>query len=282
MRLAIFWVICVAFIAEPSRVLSGDEDSPKVATTGASRALILVGLPGDTAHEGIFRATSGRWREWLVDSLHFDASEVRTIAGNRDEIAREVEALRTRSTVDDRLWVFVVGHANFEDGHAWLHLPGPDLTDDQFAALFRDLPGREQVFWVTTPASGAFVKPLAKPGRVVIAATESEGESNETEFPVALAEVSRLPLEKLDRDKNGQVNLLEVFETTVEAVEARFLTDQRVPTEHARIDDNGDGVGTEFKPPEPPARPDGALASKIVLFTIPRTTRPPARSPHGN
>jgi hypothetical protein len=295
MRMAALASFFLGMVLGSNRVVLGGGGLPESPVEGTGRALIIVGLPGDPAHESLFRSTIASWREWLVGPLGFAPGEVRVFSGTRVEpgraslpatresIAAEVESIRSRSSANDRLWVFVLGHANLDEGHAFLHLPGPDILDHEFAALFRDIPGREQVFWMTTAASGAFVKPLAKPGRIVIAATEPEGESNETEFPHALAEVGRRVPERLDLDKDGQVSLLEIFEATVEAVEARFAADKRAPTEHARIDDDGDGVGTELKATEKPPRPDGSLASKTILMkarpTPPAT--PPPRSENG-
>jgi hypothetical protein len=261
---------------------------------GPGRALIVVGLPGDAAHEAVFRATVAAWRNWLTGPLGFAATEVRVLSGpdsgpnpvpgdtpaTRESIAREAEAFTKSVSTEGRAWVFVLGHANLDGGHAFLHLPGPDLRDDQFAGLFGKLAAKEQVFWMTTAASGAFVPALAKAGRVVVAATEPSGETNETEFPHALAEVVAQPASRLDLDKDGKVSVFEVVLATTEAVEARFQADKRAPTEHARIDDNGDGVGTEPKAGPRPELGDGVLAAHTFLPT-PKPTPPPARSAHG-
>ena len=67
----------------------------------------------------------------------------------------------------------------------------------------------------------------------------------------------------------------EIFVRTAEAVEARFRADDRAPTEHALLDDNGDKVGTERpdsrqknSPQEKSANresQDGELARKTFL-----------------
>jgi hypothetical protein len=265
------------------------------ADDGASRALILVGLPGDPAHDALFRDTAKRWKAWLVGPLGFAPENVRLLSGRaseqgigdapatRESIASEVESLRKKTLPGDRVWVLVLGHANLDDGHGFLHLPGPDLRDDEFAALFHGMVAREQVFWMTTPASGAFLGPLSRSGRIVVAATERSGEVNETEFPHALAEVAARPLARLDLDKDGKVSIREVFLATVEAVETRFQADKRAPTEHAQLDDDGDGVGTELQSDPKTPKPDGALASKTFLpIVAPKIPpKPPSRSENG-
>src|SRR5262249_23313140 len=96
-------------------------------------------------------------------------------------------------------------------------------------------------------------------------ATLADAEFNETEFPQALATV----VKKLDPKKVQSVSVLELYRRTVAEVEARFAADKRVPTEHAQLDDNGHGLGTEEPIVEesgekkPPA--DGQLAARTFL-----------------
>ncbi|HJT76877.1 MAG TPA: hypothetical protein VJ739_06705, partial [Gemmataceae bacterium] len=158
--------------------------------------------------------------------------------------------------------------------HARFHLAGPDLRDDELGKLFAGVACREQVFWVTGSAAGWFLRPLSAKGRVIIAATAADQEYNETEFPEALAAVSKLPPEKLDANRDGKVSVLEVYRRTVAEVEARFAADKRLPTEHAQLDDNGDGQGTEapVAAGEPDKKPtaDGARAARTFLPYKPR------------
>ena len=138
--------------------------------------------------------------------------------------------------------------------------------------------GAEQVFFITTSASGFFLKPMAAAGRIVITATEADQEVNETLFPLALADVLATPPEGIDRDKDGKISVFELYLAVVADVMKRYVDDENLPTEHAKLDDNGDGHGSELQesylPPElggragqkaePKIGPkdDGALASK--------------------
>ncbi len=136
---------------------------------------------------------------------------------------------------------------------------------------------REQVFWITTSASGGFLSALSAKGRIVITATTADQEFNETEFPHALGEVCRKSAADLDLDKDGKVSIWEVFLQLGKLVEARFAADERTPTEHALLDDNGDQAGSERPDgeegkdqPKPQAAsksrvPDGELARKTFL-----------------
>jgi hypothetical protein len=258
-------------------ILTASSQADDRASTPIDRALIIVGLPGDQAHEALFARTTKAWRDWLVGPLGFSPANVHILSATpnspsagaaqatRESINSEARSLLEASPAIGRLWVFVLGHANFDGTSSFLHLPGPDLRDDEFAALFQEVIAKEQIFWLTTPASGSFLRPLSKPGRIVVAATEPVGEVNETEFPHALADLVARPSASLDLDRDGKVSIVEIYRGTVAAVEARFQMDHRVPTEHAQLDDDGDGSGSELQSDPKGPKVDGALASRTYL-----------------
>jgi hypothetical protein len=215
-----------------------------------SHALLVVGLPGDEEHEKLFAATARQWRDWLTDALDFEVTvlfgrsgrpRLTDVPATRAAVERAVANLKQSLRADQRLWVFFLGHGDYDGERASFHLPGSDLHADDLRKLFAGIVCKEQVFWMTHAASGWFVKSLSAKGRIVIAATAADEELNETEFPQALATVA----EKLRADNGAKVSILNVYRRTVAEVEARFAADKRVPTEHAQLDDNGDGAGTE-------------------------------------
>jgi hypothetical protein len=257
------------------------------------QALILMGLPGDEEHEKLFADTAKQWRDWLVGPLGFRSADVRVLSGGaarggvsqgpatRETIEKEAARLKQTLRPGDRLWVFFLGHANFDGEHAWFHLPGPDLREDEIGKLFAGLPCREQVFWMTTSESGRFVKNLSAKGRIVIAATRASGEDNETEFPQALSAVAARPLEELDVNKDGKLSALELYYRIMAEVRARYAADKRLSTEHSQLDDNGDGVGTE-RPlvPEPGKKIGPGDDGILSLATILPYPSPPPKEKH--
>jgi hypothetical protein len=255
-RLLLFSIVFLSLAARAS-----SDDTPAVASLHApelkGQALILVGLPGDAEHEELFTGTTKQWRRWLTGKLGFHPDEIHVLFGTaakagvsegpatREGIEKEAARLKQSLGKDDRLWVFFLGHANFDGEHAWFHLPGPDFNEEELGKLFAGIECREQVFWMTTSESGRFVKSFSAKGRTVIAATRAGGEDNETEFPHALSAVAERSLADLDIDKNGQLSLLEFYYRVIIEAQARYTADKRLPTEHAQLDDNGDGVGVE-------------------------------------
>ncbi|HUQ69212.1 MAG TPA: hypothetical protein VM165_06805 [Planctomycetaceae bacterium] len=273
-----------------------------VTASGVKRALIVCGLSGDAGRHKQFAETIGRLRDGLVGQLQFaetdievlfgdepadgDADAIRTSArATREEFELRARALRERTRPEDGVWVIVLGHSHYDGRQSWLNLPGPDLHQGEFAKLFEGLTAREQVFIVTTPTSGFFVKPLSAKGRVVITATEADWETNETEFPHEFARVlSGLETaENLDVDKDGRVSLFDLYVTVVRTLAQSYLERELLATEHALLDDDGDGRGTEVQidyltidqggrlQPNRPASPpvmtkgDGVLAKTVNL-----------------
>jgi hypothetical protein len=80
------------------------------------------------------------------------------------------------------------------------------------------------------------------PGRVIITATRSGNEVNVTRFGGYLARAIADPAADLDKD--GQTSLLEAYLFASRQVEQFYKEAGRLATEHALLDDNGDGLGT--------------------------------------
>jgi hypothetical protein len=109
-------------------------------------------------------------------------------------------------------------------------------------------------------ASGPFLPVLAAPGRTIITATKTGQERNETRFGGFFAEA--FAGDGADLDKNGAVSLLEAFTFARGETARSYDEDGLLMTEHAVLDDDGDGEPTEA--PDADAD-DGALASAFVL-----------------
>ena len=95
------------------------------------------------------------------------------------------------------------------------------------------------MFVNTASSSGAFQQPLAAPGRVVITATKTGGERNETEFGQYFVEA--FGDAAADRDRNGHVSIAEAFEYAKTKVTQAFQQKGLILTEHAMLEDGGDG-----------------------------------------
>jgi hypothetical protein len=161
----------------------------------------------------------------------------------------------------NELWVVLIGHGTFDGKEAKLNLRGPDVTSTEFQELLK--PFKRPVAIVdTTSSSAPFMARLAGSGRVVVTATRSGYQHNYARFGKFLAEALSDP--KSDLDKDGQISLLESFLSASHRTTEFYKTEGRLATEHALIDDNGDGLGTPadwFRGVQATKRPqDGAAA----------------------
>lgn len=293
--------LCWRYLAADPTAWAGDKQDTSVETRGVRRALILCGLPGDPEHRQVFAETVKRLRDTLISKYGFAEAELRILVAEppaegdgaipqargkatREEIAAEAADLRKVLQPLDTLWVIVLGHAYWDGKQSYFNIPGPDLQQEEFGQVFADLPAREQVFFIGTPASGYYIKPLSAKGRVIITATQADLELNETIFPRVLAAVLETPPEPkdFDADQDGKLTLFDFYVAVTREVADRYLKDKLVSTEHALLDDNGDGRGTELqidyltieqggraeagKPPRARKdQADGTLSAKILL-----------------
>jgi hypothetical protein len=235
--------------------------------TGARHALIVCGLTGDAPHRALFGQTIETIYGALTTHHGFAPDHVTVfwsepkaagdgsaLSASRGPATREALAETTASIVkalqpQDALWVFVLGHAHFDGKNSWLNLPGPDLNQADFGGLFMAAACQEQVFFMTTSASGFFIKPLSKSGRIIITATEADREVNETIFPhkLAAALAAPPPYAEFDIDGDGRLSLLDAYLWSARETAQEYATEMLLATEHAQIDDNGDGRGTELQ-----------------------------------
>jgi hypothetical protein len=91
-------------------------------------------------------------------------------------------------------------------------------------------------------ASAPFINRLAGADRVVITSTKSGDEQNFARFGQYMSATIADP--RADLDKDGQVSLLEAYLTACRQLDEFYSQEARLATEHALLDDNGDGLGT--------------------------------------
>lgn len=214
------------------------------ATTFAKAAtysVILSGLGGEPAYEQRFREQTETLSA-AARQLTGDESKVITLAGNqvdRDSIRRELRALAAKVQPDDQVIITLIGHGSFDGEEYRFNLPGPDLTATQLAALFDQLPAKQQLIVNASSASGATAERWKRDGRIVITATKSGGERTATRFSQHW--VKALASAEADVDKDDIVTAAEAFEYASRKVAESFKTDASLATEHARLEGSNAG-----------------------------------------
>lgn len=159
-------------------------------------------------------------------------------AGDREELRQAI----ARNTVGSaELWLVLIGHGTFDGREAKFNLRGPDVADSELAEWLRPVT-RPLAVIDTTSSSAPFMAKLAGRNRVIVTSTRSGNEQNYARFGRFLAAAIMDPAADLDRD--GQVSLLEAYLAAAQRTIEFYAAAMRLATEHALIDDNGDGLGT--------------------------------------
>src|SRR6185369_7859720 len=140
-----------------------------------------------------------------------------------------------------QLWLVLIGHGTFDGKEARFNLRGPDVSSAELAEWLQPF-RRPLVVINTASCSGPFLNGLTGTNRAIITATRSGNEQNYTRFGQYFAEALTDPQADLDHD--GQVSLLEAFLTASRQAAEFYKAQGRLVTEHALLDDNGDGLGT--------------------------------------
>ena len=241
--------------------------------------LLISGLGGESEYTDAFHGWLSRFADAATEKYGVPAARI-TYLGEKTEL--DPTRIRARSTADniraafaeladamapaDELVVLMAGHGTFRDETARFNIPGPDLTPSDLNGLLAGLGERRVTFVNTASASGPFVEALSGPNRTIITATRTGRERNLTRF--GLHFVDAFADDGADVDKDSRVSMLEAFGYALREVEREYEGDSRILTEHAMLDDNGDGEGSRELDGMDGADGDGALARTVFLASV--------------
>ena len=202
----------------------------------SASAIMLVGAGGEEEYAAAFAKWAGNWQR-ACDAGGVKARTIGLDESASKSLAQFRAALRDEPAEGAELWLVLIGHG--VDGK--FNLTGDDLSADEFATLLKPF-HRPLVIINSFSASGAFMAPLAAPGRVIVCATKSASEHNYSRFGGYFSEAIADP--GADLDKDGQTSVLEAWLAASQRVAAFYKDEGRLATEHSMLDDNGDGKGT--------------------------------------
>ncbi len=175
-------------------------------------------------------------------------------------VERIVGQIAAKAGPAEQLILVLVGHGSGEREESKISIPGPDLSARDFAALLSKFPTQKVAFVDLTSASGDMLPVVSGPNRVIITATKSSFERNESRFGQFFA--NALSQDVADADKDNRVSLLEAFRYAVIETKRVYETDTRLQTEHAQLDDLGAKEGVA----EPDGRTGQGLLARRFFF----------------
>ena len=242
--------------------------------------LVITGLSGDPAYAEQFHQWATTLIDAATDRYELPAENVIYLAekteldptriddrSTRENVERAFATIAERAQPNDHVLVLLIGHGSYSNGESRFNLPGRDLTAQDYARLLEPLGSQQVAFVNAATASGGFIEVLSGEGRTVVTATRSGGQWNATVFGGYFVEAFADGEEESDQNKDGRVSVLEAFEYAVAQVARVYESDGRLQTEHALLDDNGDGEGTRELDPlaTTTTATDGAMARTLFI-----------------
>ena len=209
-------------------------------------AVIINGPGGEAVYAKQFEEWTKQLSGVLAERYGFDSKNVRVLSdktATAEEVKKSFATLKSQLDANNVLYLFLIGHGSFDGKESKFNLVGPDLSASDYNVLLTSLPTRRVVVLNMASASGEFIKSLAAKGRIVITATRNGQETNATRFAGFF--ISALNAADADTDQDGHISVLEAFVYASRLTDDFYKRAGRLATEHALIDDNGDGVGRE-------------------------------------
>ena len=240
-------------------------------------AVIINGLGGMPDYEENFVSWSDKleaiFRERLPETVfRYDGRELRAV-----DILEGLTAIPGRIPEGGEVWIFLVGHGNYDGQQYKLHIRGPDLTGQDLAGFLATL-GSRRVFVVAgSSASGALLPVLAGENRVIVTATRNERERQPPLFLSFFLEAAGSP--EADTNKNGRVSLLEAFVYSQSKVAEWFSEKGRLQTEHPVLNDQGRfSLGADERGNDPPLPAPDLQTGSGLLAAAAYVAAPPEQA----
>lgn len=213
-----------------------------LADEDRATVIVVVGAAGEAEFAADFKLQTEAWAKVTAQAqanyllIGEDSADGPT---DRERVKAALEAEPKNSRGE--LWLVLIGHGTFDGKEAKLNLRGPDVSATEFSEWLKPFQ-RPLAVVDTTSSSAPFMAKLSAPQRVILTSTRSGFQQNYARFGKFFAEALADP--KSDLDKDGQISLLESFLSASHRTAEFYKTEGRLATEHALLDDNGDGLGT--------------------------------------
>lgn len=247
---------------------------------GQTVLVVITGVGGESRYAERFHTWAATLMDAATDRYGLPDSKVVYLAADperdpdrvtarstKEDIQTTLARLAATTPVDDLVFIVIIGHGSYRNGISKINLPGPDMTATEFAVALDAFGDRPMAFAALSSASGEFIKALSAPNRAIITATKSGMERNESLFGQFF--VAAFVGDEADADNDERLSVLEAFSYARSEVSRAYDEDQKLLSEHALLDDNGDGDGSA----EPSLdADDGRLAATLLLTGATRTT----------
>jgi hypothetical protein len=211
------------------------------AADGQSYALVVAGDGTDANFVENYKDWAVRLHKVLTGDCGIPAANVRVLmekkelapqvaadVSTKENVIKEFDGFAAKVKAGDQVIVVYIGHGTQQNNVGKLCLPGPDISSDETAELLNKLKTTEVIFINSSPCSDAFLEKCSKPGRVVITATNTNAEGNETYF----MEFFLKAYEERDKAKTPSLSILDAFNSAATNCPKWYLRQYWADAEH--------------------------------------------------
>jgi hypothetical protein len=214
-------------------------------------AILVAGASGDPELQKVYLKEITDLHSILVDQFEFPSERIFILF---DDPSLKPELIGYKSTMEsfktvcrnlasrvkkeDLVFVFIEGHGNYDGNVYKLNLVGPDPTAEELASALYSIDAQRFVVLNATNCSGGSLPAFSQKGRIIITATKSGMEKNQTHLGQYF--IDALKNSAADADKNGRVSMFEAFSYASQKAEDFYTGEGSMQTEHPVLDDNGD------------------------------------------
>ena len=213
-----------------------------------THVLIVTGLGGEPQYStefrqvgnSVYRTAKSKWgvADSSVIYLAEDPADDPHISSKstKEEIQAAILRLAHRAAPGDVVFVFLLGHGSGEGPDSRVNVPGPDPTAADYAAWMSGFAKQTVVFVNASSASGDFIQVMQGQGRIVVTATKSAFERNESLFATFFA--NGIESGEADANKDGRVSVFEAFDYARSETARSYDTAKKLQTEHSVVSDS--------------------------------------------
>lgn len=213
------------------------------AAAQRTHVILVQGLAGEPSYGTVFKDVLTTIAEAARSTWNVPASSLvmltddgpATTKSTRENVMQAFTNIGGRAAAGDVVLVVLVGHGGGEGEASRVNLPGPDPTAADYATWMSGFTRQRVVFVNASSGSGDFLPVIAGPQRVVVTATKSALQRNESIFATYFAR--GLTGTESDADKDGRVSVLEAFNYAKREVARVYETTKRMQTEQAQLSD---------------------------------------------
>jgi len=208
-----------------------------------SSALIISGNPGDDVHAKKFSAWAESTKMILTGEMGFLPARVTMLVNEKSTKAEITDAFakaKEQLKPADSFYLFLIGHGTYDGLEYKFNGVGPDFTGTDLSDLLKTLSAARIVVVNGTSNSGGATEAMTGKNRMIISATKTGFEGNETVFYEYF--LAGLKMTAADENKDHKISVWEAFKFAVDGTERFYKDGGRIATEHPQISDNGAGM----------------------------------------